>query len=598
MPKKLTIISSLIGISISTLGAVVPTFADATTIYTVADVAAHHAAFVAEVEETCGEYSTDPSYSGCLNAIIAKDKNENPGEYTTMYSVDRTAKGAIVSAYNPYAGTMRFYINTDQMLSNSTTNFQNLVIFWADQSYSNSYQLGGSAGIQGVYAWRIADAILEGRETPEGVHVMYASEQGKENWFISGTEHRVVVDDESNFLTESYPRAFFILGYDTNGNRILNTTNYGGACGDLPTDSECQIQLKYTAGDTFAPIGFEVGKATAEDLALIERKEIINAAKAMVREAEARAEAAAATAREAEARAEAAEAAAREAGTIADEAKDAAREANEAAREAEAIAREAEATAREMEAIANEATVAAGEAEARAEAAEAAAREAEATVREVQARAEAAEATAREAEAAAREAEAAAREAVSRASQMAEEARIAIEETNRTAEEASRTAKEANRVAEEISQTAKEASLLASEATKKIAGLSETSTIKIDELKEKIAKINSWIDDNKTKTGIIEKTIEKPVFVATPSNPVSNPAPIAATDVTKPITAVEETIAKKEDHIDVPLAAEEEKVEFPWWIVVFIFSGIALILWWFVPSQKKSQTGQKSQKKS
>lgn len=39
--------------------------------------------------------------------------------------------------------------------------------------------------------------------------------------------------------------------------------------------------------------------------------------------------------------------------------------------------------------------------------------------------------------------------------------------------------------------------------------------------------------------------------------------------------------------VEVPLSAKNEEHQFPWWFVVFIFSGITLILWWFVPISRK-----------
>lgn len=48
------------------------------------------------------------------------------------------------------------------------------------------------------------------------------------------------------------------------------------------------------------------------------------------------------------------------------------------------------------------------------------------------------------------------------------------------------------------------------------------------------------------------------------------------------------TVLSAESGVEVPLAAgKEEKHDFPWWIVVFVFSGITLILWWFIPVGKR-----------
>lgn len=41
------------------------------------------------------------------------------------------------------------------------------------------------------------------------------------------------------------------------------------------------------------------------------------------------------------------------------------------------------------------------------------------------------------------------------------------------------------------------------------------------------------------------------------------------------------------ESVEVPLAAKKEEHTFPWWFVVFVFSGIFLILWWFIPIKRK-----------
>ena len=56
--------------------------------------------------------------------------------------------------------------------------------------------------------------------------------------------------------------------------------------------------------------------------------------------------------------------------------------------------------------------------------------------------------------------------------------------------------------------------------------------------------------------------------------------------IEKVIETVTETAPK--EHVEVPLAAknDEKEHEFPWWFIVFAFSGIFLILWWFIPTKK------------
>lgn len=43
------------------------------------------------------------------------------------------------------------------------------------------------------------------------------------------------------------------------------------------------------------------------------------------------------------------------------------------------------------------------------------------------------------------------------------------------------------------------------------------------------------------------------------------------------------------EYVEVPLAANNEEHEFPWWLIVFIFSGIFLILWWFIPLPERKK---------
>lgn len=52
----------------------------------------------------------------------------------------------------------------------------------------------------------------------------------------------------------------------------------------------------------------------------------------------------------------------------------------------------------------------------------------------------------------------------------------------------------------------------------------------------------------------------------------------------------ENTQNTDDNYIEVPLAANKtEEKQFPWWIIVFILSGIALILWWLIPARKRRE---------
>ena len=74
------------------------------------------------------------------------------------------------------------------------------------------------------------------------------------------------------------------------------------------------------------------------------------------------------------------------------------------------------------------------------------------------------------------------------------------------------------------------------------------------------------------------------------ASPATTPAPASSS---APATSVAST--NSDTPIEVPLASTREKEHnFPWWLIVFIFSGIFLIFWWFIPLPKR----QKSQKNS
>lgn len=56
------------------------------------------------------------------------------------------------------------------------------------------------------------------------------------------------------------------------------------------------------------------------------------------------------------------------------------------------------------------------------------------------------------------------------------------------------------------------------------------------------------------------------------------------------LEATSGTTISTSDTVEVPLAAgKKEEHQFPWWLVVFTFSGIFLILWWFVPIRRRKE---------
>lgn len=83
--------------------------------------------------------------------------------------------------------------------------------------------------------------------------------------------------------------------------------------------------------------------------------------------------------------------------------------------------------------------------------------------------------------------------------------------------------------------------------------------------------------------------------IGVPTTPVTT----MITNQTNPAAAEVSTTPEKTDDsaVELPLSGgftnqnptEEEHV-FPWWIVAFIFSGIILTIWWFIPTKKYKKT--------
>lgn len=93
----------------------------------------------------------------------------------------------------------------------------------------------------------------------------------------------------------------------------------------------------------------------------------------------------------------------------------------------------------------------------------------------------------------------------------------------------------------------------------------------------------------------VQKMASEVPEVAEPQTPVISTSTIRVPDT--PVEATFTTIStpvepNPDTQIEVPLAAKnrEETHEFPWWFIVFIFSGIFLILWWFIPLSKRKKS--------
>ena len=163
MPKKSLILLTLVGLSISTLGTVVPSFADSISYYDVSDLVPIHQEYAAEME-TCGHYNRyDATFINCYNEKTDSYRAKYGGAFESMYQLDYNGR-MVVSGINPTAGTIRLYIDETRAFKGEKFTFENLVACWADGQASPSPYWDDDA------AWEIADAVLNGGATPQGVH--------------------------------------------------------------------------------------------------------------------------------------------------------------------------------------------------------------------------------------------------------------------------------------------------------------------------------------------------------------------------------------------------------------------------------------------
>lgn len=622
MPKKSKIFSSVAALAIGTFSTLVPMATYATEYYSISDLALIHSEYAAAVS-ACGEYSSDSTFQNCVTNIKWQFQSEYGGKFKAMTILD-TNDRMMVSAINPAAGTARFYVDETNGFTKEPFTFANLVIFWADAKATPSPYWDDAA------AWNIVDSVLSG-VTPSGVHLLYKGKMGDEQWMIPNTENRVTFSDDGDFIEDNEPRYFFVMGYDTAGGKHMQRSSYWNCVnGDFSSGNECRLQYEYSA--PYAAYSYTVAEAISEDTGLIEVNKAIKAAKA----AENAAREAEATARAAEEAAKSAEKDFRAAEAAAQAAEQSAREAETAAREAEAIARTAELDAKTAQEIANQAILDAQTAEQAAKEAEATLREAEIATREAEASANSAaelarlaeenanklaelarlaEANAKKAEETAKAAEEQARLAEENAKTIAKNAKEAeesakIAEANaKKAEEDAKMAEESAKKAEdeaklavlEAEQKAKDAIKMAEDANVKIdeaVKIAEDKTkdatvstealsvanLRIEELEKRISELSAKVRSGSSATKHDVSTLS--TFSTTSTSPVTT----SSIETEKLETKKDQDISKNtsDDTILLPMTADakKEKNEFPWWIIVIVFTGIALVLWWFVPSRK------------
>lgn len=543
MPKKFNILSALAVLSISTLGAVVPTFAEAEEYYYAPELVELHAKYAADMA-ACGDYSYTNTYLTCYNNITDAYRGQYGGLFESMFQLDFNGR-MIVTGINPTTNSLRFYIDKTRAFTDEAFEFENLVIYWADTSAANSPDW--SSEVQ----WEFSDNYFATGEIPAGFHVLYGGKRGEEGWINANTENRVIYGDDTTLegLVFRNPNNFIHLtGYDTLGNRHTER-NYLSSCmnSDLFDGSECRLQ--YTYVDQDASPEYIVADPSEEDAMIIALKKAIKAKE----EAEARLAEIEAELNEARSRAEAAETSYMDAlerqwdlensimGYQMDleEARN-----NLSSAENELLAVKAELESAQAELQAHQSELESVQAELADTQSALAGTEAElANIRQ-----------------ALDETESRAAAELEIAQKKVEEAQKNVEETQKNMEEAKKAASSAEKRAEEAKKALEEAQKNAEEAIRRAEELASNQN-----------------------TVTVYKTIEKLVKDTSSENNV------AEASVSKIDEQNSQTLEKtSEDQVEVPLAGNDEH-NFPWWIVVFAFTGIALVLWWFIPSKRKTE---------
>ena len=506
MPKKFTILSALAAIGLSTFAPLAPVFAEVEEHYHTPELAELHAKYAADMA-VCGEYVYNNTYLTCYNTITNNYREQYGGLFESMYQLDFNGR-MIVTGFNPAAHSLRFYIDETSAFRSQPFEFENLVIYWADDNAD------GGPNWNSNTQWNFVDNYLATGEIPTGFHVLYGGKKGEKGWFNVNSENYVNYGDDTTaegFLYDS--ESYIILnGYDTSGNRHTER-NYLSSCTNhnLLKGNECL--LEYTYENQIASPKYVIAEPSGIDATVVALDRAIKAKE----EAEARLAEVESRLTEAENRAAAAE-------TAYDQILE------------QLWAMESSVMYYQMML-----------------------EEAEANLARVN-------------------------QALAESDQALEETSRALDEANQALEETSRALDEANQAA--ISARAEAASLAAQleEANLELSSAKDAVSKAEQEVREARAseeaakKAKDQMNESVPTTVTIYRTIEKVVE----NNSATSEPTAEKTDVT------EKTEKSTENYVELPTSGENEEYNFPWWIIVFVFTGIALTLWWFVPSKRRS----------
>ena len=471
MPKKFTILSALAAIGLSTFAPLAPVFAEVEEHYYTPELAELHAKYAADMA-VCGEYVYNNTYLTCYNTITNNYREQYGGLFESMYQLDFNGR-MIVTGFNPAAHSLRFYIDETSAFRSQSFEFENLVIYWADDNAD------GGPNWNSNTQWNFVDNYLATGEIPTGFHVLYGGKKGEKGWFNVNSENYVNYGDDTTaegflYNSESY---IILNGYDTSGNRHTER-NYLSSCTNhnLLKGNECL--LEYTYKNQIASPKYVIAEPSGIDATVVALDRAIKAKE----EAEARLAEVESRLTEAENRAAAAE-------TAYDQ------------------------ILEQLWAM-------------------------ESSVMYYQMMLEEAEAN------------------LARVNQALAESDQALEETSRALDEANLELSSAKDAVSKAEQEVREARA-SEEAAKKAK----------DQMNESVPT-----------TVTIYRTIEKVVE----NNSATSEPTAEKTDV------IEKTEKSTENYVELPTSGENEEYNFPWWIIVFVFTGIALTLWWFVPSKRRS----------
>lgn len=581
MPKKFTILSSLAAVSISTLGMIAPTFADTVATYQISEIAPIHSEFASSMEESCGTYVNSTSYRNCFNAVAAELRETYGGLYDSLYQLDYNGR-MVVTGLNPMAGTLRFYVDETRAYRGAAFNFESLVIFWADSTASPNPSRDEDAG------WAFVDSYLETGEIPQGYHVLYGSKQGDDNWLTPNTEMRVFYDQENNSASDvalnNRYKFIHVYGYDTEGNKHIEN-NYLSSClnSSLLSGNECRLVYNYN-GSSASP-KYVVGEATAEDAIIIELKQALAekadlearlaATEAEIERATENYQNALNTISELNSRIYELEANATNYENMILEYETAISEYENSISKYKRVISEYETAILEYKSVIseNEAKLASLESDLSSTKSQLSSAEAELSAYKAKVSSLETELDSYKTKSASLETELeSAKASLSKTQNKLLKTKEELAESQAAAEEAKKNAVKSEAVLKEMSTALETAQKAAEEAT-----------IRANE-----AIIRAETLASSTNTVTIYKTIERIIKENTAGT--SN-VETTATDTILENNGQDSEVLEQnpEEYVELPMAGSKEESVFPWWLIVFIFTGIAMILWWFVPATKKQK---------